>query len=58
MPEAQAEAVVSIMQETRESDLAVQATKRDLIELELRLKLHIGAMIFALGGILIAIKYI
>ena len=26
-------------------------------ELELRLKLHLGAMIFALGGLLVAIKY-
>jgi|GEM_PF-2664860 len=33
------------------------STKADLCELELRLKLHIGSMIMALGGVLIAIKY-
>ena len=40
------------------SHLATRAeTKADLRELELRLKLHIGGMLFALGGLLVAIKY-
>jgi hypothetical protein len=43
--------------DVREESLREAATKAGLRELELRLKLHIGGMIMALGGVLIAIKY-
>jgi hypothetical protein len=56
--EAQAGAFVEVVRDAREQSLQEAATKADLRELELHLKLHIGSMIMALGGILIAIKYL
>lgn len=35
----------------------ISSVRSELREVELRLKLHIGSMIMALGGVLIAIKY-
>ena len=55
--EQQAEAIVEIIRDAKEQSLQDAATKADLRELELRLKLHIGSMIVALGGVLVAIKY-
>jgi hypothetical protein len=64
LTEPQAEAIVRVVAQMRESDLQSSTTKADLRELELRLQaqlkdlqIRIGSMIFALGGILIAIKY-
>ena len=64
IPEEQAEAFVQVIADARESGLNVAATKADLRELELKLEnrfkevqLHIGSMIVALGGILVAIRY-
>lgn len=56
--ESQAEAIIQVVTQMREIDMASAATKADLRELELRLKLHLGSMIVALGGVLIAIKYL
>ena len=36
------------IKEIKEKDLDITATKRDIKELELRLKIHLGAMIFSL----------
>jgi len=55
--ELQAEAIVEVVTQAREVDMLSAATKADIRELELRLKLHLGGMIFALGGVLVAIKY-
>jgi len=55
--ETQAESVVDMVNDVRAIDLASLATKSDLEILELRLKIQIGAMIFALGGVLVAVKY-
>lgn len=57
VPEAQAEAIVEVMRDAQDVSLTQAATKADLRELELRLKLHLGSMIMALGGVLIAIKF-
>ncbi len=68
LPEAQAEAIVEVVRDVREDSLLEAATKADLRalelsgkadlrEMELRLKLHLGTMIVALGGVLIAVKY-
>ena len=46
--EEQAEEMVNIIKEIKEKDLDITATKRDIKELELRLKIHLGAMIFSL----------
>jgi|1048.fasta_scaffold14826_6 hypothetical protein len=51
--EKQAEEVVAIIKEIKDADLDSSATKRDLKELELRLKIHLGTMIF---GLLVAFK--
>ncbi len=56
--ETQAESVVDMVNDVRAIDLASLATKPDLEIFELRLKVQIGAMIFALGGVLVAIKYL
>ncbi len=55
--EVQAESVVDMVNEVRAIDLASLATKADLQMLELRLKVQIGTMIFALGGVLLAVKF-
>jgi len=62
--EPQAEAVIDAIRASREIDLGAAATKGDLKELELRLEnkikdlqIKLGAMLFALGGILIAVKF-
>lgn len=57
IPEAQAEAIIDVMRDVREQSLDEAATKADLRELELRLKLHLGTMIVGLGGVLIAVKF-
>ena len=49
--EAQAEAVVGAVGEGRDDT----ATKSDLRELELRLTLRMGAMLFAASGIVVAL---
>ena len=49
--EAQARALLSAMGESRES----LATKADLRELELRVRLHLGAYVFAAAGLVIAV---
>ena len=46
--EVQAEEMVNIIKEIKEQDLDITATKRDIKELELRLKIHLGTMIFSL----------
>lgn len=63
--EQQAETIVEMVKDVQEQNASTLATKGDidglkaeLRELELRLKLQIGTMIFALGGVLIAIKYL
>ena len=43
---------------TKEIDASQLATKANIRELELRLQIRIGAMIFALGGVLIALKFL
>ena len=49
--DAQARALLSAMGESRES----LATKSDLRELELRVRLHLGAYMFAAAGLVIAV---
>ena len=36
----------------------IDLLKGEMREMELRLKLHLGAMIFALGGVLVAVKFL
>jgi len=55
--EPQTEAIVDVVTQCRDVDMLSAATKADLRELELRLKLHLDGMIVALGGVLIAVKY-
>jgi hypothetical protein len=46
--EEQAEEMVNIIREIKEKDLDINATKRDLKELELRLKVHLGILMFTM----------
>lgn len=59
MPEAQAEAVTSMVKEARETDLDSLATKVDLQLLEQRMTIKLGGLtVVATGVILAAIKFI
>lgn len=51
--EEQAEEMVRIVKEVKESDLDITATKRDLKELEMKLTIKVGAVVF---GLLLAFK--
>ena len=68
MTETQAAAVVNMVKEVQENGISDLATKGDLTalrselkseirELELRLTIKMGAMSFALGGVLLAVKF-
>lgn len=46
--EEQAEAIVKIITETRKEDLSALATKQDLKELELKLTIKLGVLMFSL----------
>lgn len=49
---------LSLIQQDIASIKSEMATKHDLKELELRMTIKLGAMIMALGGILIAVKFL
>ena len=51
--EEQAEEMVKIIKDVKESDLDTTATKRDLKELEMKLTIKLGAIVF---GLLLAFK--
>ena len=55
MPEAQAEILAEEQARLIETQLA---TKTDLERLKHELTIRIGGMIFALGGVLVAIKFL
>lgn len=55
MPEAQAEILAEEQAKLIETQLA---TKSDLERLKHELTIRIGGMIFALGGVLVAIKFL
>ena len=55
MPEAQAEILAEEQARLSETQLA---TKTDLERLKHELTIRIGGMIFALGGVLVAIKFL
>ncbi len=51
----QAEGVIEAM---REIDTTQVSTKADLREMELRMTVRLGGMMMALGGVLIAIRFL
>lgn len=55
--EPQAEAVTRAVKKAQDVDLSYLATKADLREQELHIIIKLGGMIFALGGILLAVKF-
>jgi hypothetical protein len=58
LSQEQAEAIAQELQVARDIDMEHLATKTDLRELELRMTIRLGGMIMALGGVLIAVKYL
>ena len=59
MPESQAEAVTTMVQEVRENDLYQMATKTDLLLLEQRITIKLGGLIVAATGLILAgIRYL
>jgi hypothetical protein len=65
MSEELAEDVTDAIKASKDADFSHLATKEDINtlrsemrEIELRLTIKLGAMVFALGGFLIAVKYL
>lgn len=67
LDEKQAESIVGIVRDAREQDQGMLATKSDLVglensleakirELELRMTIKTGTMVFALGGLMVGLK--